>query len=51
MIRPLRDWPLQAKFTALTMFISLMALSLFTGLYAVNEYSTARASVQRELQQ
>ena len=43
------DWPLRAKFTALTMFISLLSLTLFSGVYALNEYYTARTDVRREL--
>ena len=44
-----KDWPLKAKFTALTMFISLLGLSLFSGAYALNEYFTARTDIQHEL--
>ena len=46
---PFKHWSLKGKFTGLTMFISLLGLSLFSGAYALNEYFTARTDMQREL--
>ena len=44
-----QDWSLRSKFTALTMFINLLGLSLFSGAYALNEYYTARTDANHEL--